>query len=72
MPGLIWDGTSSFGSGEAELKCSWSRLVVSYVCLNLALGPKTFDISSALHEGRRGVLMEFLNEVSSWRQLERV
>ena len=33
--------------------CSRSRLVVSCVCLNLALGLKPFDISSALHEGRR-------------------
>ncbi|KAL0666278.1 hypothetical protein Bca4012_028982 [Brassica carinata] len=34
-------------------ECSQSRLIVSCVCLSLALGPKPFDISSALHEGRR-------------------
>ncbi|WZZ48757.1 hypothetical protein YC2023_048864 [Brassica napus] len=35
----MWGGTYSIGSGKVEF--------------TLALGPKPFDISSALHEGRR-------------------
>ncbi|KAF3553064.1 hypothetical protein F2Q69_00010865 [Brassica cretica] len=47
----MWGGTYSIGSGKVEFTYFNGGL-------SLALGPKPFDISSALHEGRR--LSEFL------------
>ncbi|KAF2566897.1 hypothetical protein F2Q68_00024102 [Brassica cretica] len=47
----MWGGTYSIGSGKVEFTYFNGGL-------SLALGPKPFDISSALHEGRR--LREFL------------
>ncbi|WZZ37433.1 hypothetical protein YC2023_020834 [Brassica napus] len=60
----MWGGTSSIGSGEAELTYFNGGLSYFLCPFDFVLLLQMVSIS--------GVLMGFLNEVSSWRQLERV